>query len=120
MIRRVDDMRSSAGTTAVDAPKRASRRTFGIARWCALRILCGTGIAMRVMSKLAPKRSLIWPTEAGEPPSVDCGHKNYDWRNSIGRKSHFMKGTIVKCMEDLVIEKYGAGKWKESLDKAGV
>jgi Haem-NO-binding len=31
-----------------------------------------------------------------------------------------MKGTIVKCMEDLVIEKFGSGKWKESLQKAGM
>jgi Haem-NO-binding len=31
-----------------------------------------------------------------------------------------MKGTIVKCMENLVVEKFGAVKWKESLKKAGI
>ncbi|MGO9404414.1 MAG: heme NO-binding domain-containing protein [Terriglobales bacterium] len=31
-----------------------------------------------------------------------------------------MRGTIIKCMEDLVIEKFGSRKWKESLEKAGV
>lgn len=31
-----------------------------------------------------------------------------------------MKGTMVKCMEELVIEKFGAWKWKESVEKAGV
>lgn len=28
--------------------------------------------------------------------------------------SHFMKGTIVKCMEELVIEKFGGEQWMES------
>jgi len=31
-----------------------------------------------------------------------------------------MKGTIVKCMEELVTNKFGEGKWKESLKKAGI
>ena len=31
-----------------------------------------------------------------------------------------MKGTIVKCMEDLVTSKFGAVKWKECLTKAGL
>jgi len=31
-----------------------------------------------------------------------------------------MKGTIVKCMEELVTKKFGAAKWKESLKKAGL
>lgn len=31
-----------------------------------------------------------------------------------------MKGTMVKCLEGLVSEKFGAGKWKESLAKAGI
>jgi len=30
-----------------------------------------------------------------------------------------VKGTIVKCMEELVTNKFGRGKWKESLKKAG-
>jgi methyl-accepting chemotaxis protein len=30
-----------------------------------------------------------------------------------------MKGTIVKCMEDLVGAKFGAAKWKECLKRAG-
>ena len=30
-----------------------------------------------------------------------------------------MKGTIVKCMEELVTAKFGAAKWKETLTKAG-
>jgi hypothetical protein len=30
-----------------------------------------------------------------------------------------MKGTIAVCMQDLVTTKFGAGKWKESLTKAG-
>ncbi len=31
-----------------------------------------------------------------------------------------MKGTIVKCAEELVTNKLGAEKWKESLKKAGI
>ena len=31
-----------------------------------------------------------------------------------------MKGTIVKCMEELVTSKFGEGKWKESLKQAGI
>jgi hypothetical protein len=31
-----------------------------------------------------------------------------------------MKGTIVKCLEELVTGKFGADKWKESLEKAGI
>ena len=31
-----------------------------------------------------------------------------------------MKGTIVKCMEELVSKKFGARKWKESLEQAGI
>jgi heme-NO-binding protein len=31
-----------------------------------------------------------------------------------------MKGTIVKCMEELVTKKFGAEKWRESLEKAGI
>ena len=31
-----------------------------------------------------------------------------------------MKGTIVKCMEALVTEKFGPGKWRESLERAGI
>jgi len=31
-----------------------------------------------------------------------------------------MKGTIVKCIEELVSKKFGQGKWKECLQKAGV
>ena len=31
-----------------------------------------------------------------------------------------MKGTIVKCMEELVTKKFGAAKWKESLKNAGL
>ena len=31
-----------------------------------------------------------------------------------------MKGTIVKCMEDLVTKKFGVAKWKESLKNAGL
>jgi Haem-NO-binding len=31
-----------------------------------------------------------------------------------------MKGTIVRCMEELVTTKFGEGKWKESLKKAGI
>jgi hypothetical protein len=31
-----------------------------------------------------------------------------------------MKGTIVKCMEELTIKRFGAEKWKESLAKAGM
>ena len=31
-----------------------------------------------------------------------------------------MKGTIVKCMEELVIQKFGVQKWKESLHRAGL
>jgi hypothetical protein len=31
-----------------------------------------------------------------------------------------MKGTIVRCIEDLVTTKFGAAKWHESLKKAGV
>ncbi len=31
-----------------------------------------------------------------------------------------MKGTIVKCMEELVTKKFGAAKWKESLKNAGM
>ena len=31
-----------------------------------------------------------------------------------------MKGTIVKCMEELVIRKFGVGKWKEALKNAGL
>jgi hypothetical protein len=31
-----------------------------------------------------------------------------------------MKGTIVKCMEELVTTKFGEGKWKEALKKAGI
>jgi hypothetical protein len=30
-----------------------------------------------------------------------------------------MKGTIVKCMEELVSAKFGAAKWKECLKRAG-
>jgi hypothetical protein len=35
-------------------------------------------------------------------------------------RSGDMKGTIVKCMQELVTSKFGADKWKESLRKAGV
>jgi len=31
-----------------------------------------------------------------------------------------MKGTIVKCIEELVTKKFGLAKWKECLKKAGV
>ena len=31
-----------------------------------------------------------------------------------------MKGTVVKCMEELVSEKFGAAKWKECLKRAGL
>ena len=31
-----------------------------------------------------------------------------------------MKGTIVKCMEELVVQKFGDAKWKECLKKAGL
>jgi hypothetical protein len=31
-----------------------------------------------------------------------------------------VKGTILKCLEELVTEKFGAQKWKESLEKAGI
>ncbi len=31
-----------------------------------------------------------------------------------------MKGTIVKCLEELVTEKFGVEKWTESLKKAGI
>lgn len=31
-----------------------------------------------------------------------------------------MKGTIVKCIEELVSGKFGVSKWKESLKKAGL
>jgi hypothetical protein len=31
-----------------------------------------------------------------------------------------MKGTIVKCLEELVTQRFGAEKWKESLRKAGI
>ncbi len=31
-----------------------------------------------------------------------------------------MKGTIVKCMEDLVTKRFSAAKWKESLTNAGM
>ena len=31
-----------------------------------------------------------------------------------------MKGTIVNCLEALVTKKFGAGKWKESLERAGM
>lgn len=31
-----------------------------------------------------------------------------------------MKGTIVKCLEELVTEKFGAEKWRESLERAGI
>lgn len=30
-----------------------------------------------------------------------------------------MKGTIVKCMEELVTQKFGAPKWKEALKRSG-
>ncbi|MGA2345947.1 MAG: heme NO-binding domain-containing protein [Candidatus Sulfotelmatobacter sp.] len=30
-----------------------------------------------------------------------------------------MKGTIVKCLEELVIKRFGEKKWRESLSKAG-
>ena len=31
-----------------------------------------------------------------------------------------MKGTVVKCIEEMVVSKFGTGKWHESLRKAGV
>ena len=31
-----------------------------------------------------------------------------------------MKGTIVKCLEDLVIAKFGKDKWEKSLEEAGI
>lgn len=31
-----------------------------------------------------------------------------------------MKGTMVKCLEGLVTERFGAEKWAESLEKAGI
>lgn len=31
-----------------------------------------------------------------------------------------MKGTVVKCMEELVTTKFGVAKWKECLKKAGL
>ncbi len=31
-----------------------------------------------------------------------------------------MKGTIVKCMEELVTKKFGEVKWKEALENAGM
>lgn len=31
-----------------------------------------------------------------------------------------MKGTIVKCMEELVTKRFGAPKWKETLKQAGL
>jgi hypothetical protein len=40
--------------------------------------------------------------------------------DNLRRRSSFMKGTIVKCMEELVRNKFGAGKWKECLEKAGI
>jgi hypothetical protein len=30
-----------------------------------------------------------------------------------------VKGTIVKCMQDMIVDRYGADKWKESLRNAG-
>ena len=31
-----------------------------------------------------------------------------------------MKGTLVKCIQELVTQKFGAEKWKEALSKAGM
>jgi len=31
-----------------------------------------------------------------------------------------MKGTIVKCMEELVMKNFGANKWKDSLKRSRV
>jgi hypothetical protein len=31
-----------------------------------------------------------------------------------------MKGTIVKCMEEMVTKKFGAGAWGESMDRAEI
>jgi hypothetical protein len=31
-----------------------------------------------------------------------------------------MKGSFVKCMEEMVIEKFGAPKWGECMDRAGI
>jgi hypothetical protein len=31
-----------------------------------------------------------------------------------------MKGTIVNCLEEFVTRKFGAEKWKESLERAGI
>lgn len=31
-----------------------------------------------------------------------------------------MKGTIVKCMEELVTKQFGAGKWQESIERARI
>jgi hypothetical protein len=31
-----------------------------------------------------------------------------------------MKGTIVKCLEDMTTKRFGGAKWKESLTKAGM
>jgi hypothetical protein len=31
-----------------------------------------------------------------------------------------MKGSIVKCMEEMVTEKFGAAKWDECMDRAGI
>jgi hypothetical protein len=31
-----------------------------------------------------------------------------------------MKGSIVKCMEEMVTEKFGARKWEECMERAGI
>ena len=31
-----------------------------------------------------------------------------------------MKGTIVKCLQDLVVEKFGKDKWEKSLQDVGL
>jgi hypothetical protein len=44
-----------------------------------------------------------------------------DYRRSpVRRRSTFVKGTIVKCMEELVTTKFGEDKWRESLKKAAI
>jgi hypothetical protein len=35
-------------------------------------------------------------------------------------KGRFMKGSFVKCMEEMVTETFGAAKWKTCMDRAGI
>ena len=60
-----------------------------------------------VGAKSSPKTTLIWSKGArsGRQGRIGC---------------NLMKGTIVKCLEELVTEKFGVEKWTESLKKAGI